>query len=761
MAVRKKQRTGVRRPSRIKTSCRLAVLRLESLEARVCPSTSRVYDPNGELTQITQTGSGPSPVSDVWNYAPHPTLTSITQTQNNGGGSTTSIAWNYPVNSTDSVTQTDTNADGSSEDFLWKSGFVSETDRDSKGNITLEIQIVYNNDGSVGSITQQQNNSNGSSVATEWDYGTNGLNTVSQKNYDANGAVSQVQTWNYGGNNLSFYQVYFPQNSGVDEEVVVNTDGSIVVGSWWPDGNPAFPIGYITVDLDHPDGSVNQQQVWQSDGSGNWTDYEKWGYANNVWTALAGWSSQANNGPLPVPPPELFSLPTSSTPGPLTTSSATGGITATSYQVTIQQPPQRQQGIGPAPVAPVPPTEEWVETNPPPNPVVPGQQFSIAFSAEGEDGTVDASYNGSATVAITPDAAGGAPQLFGSPNVQVVNGVVNFNVAIKVLGTYTFTVTSPEASGIGAVTSDLFDVATHPAPKLTVIAPSRPYNGQPFAPTLIATGTSGQPVNGSSTATYYAGSSVSGAPLATAPTDDGTYTAVVAFASTDPNYSNAVSKPATFSITPSPNELYVTAVYKDVLGRAVDDSGLAYWVRQIDIGTPISSVAASIAHSDEYYANFVIRPDYLKLLGRAADQAGVIYWTKQMDAGLTDQQLEAQFVASDEFFANAGGTNVKWIDAIYQLLLGREADASGESYWTGQLKSGVSRQQVAEDIAGSTENNTLLINSDYFHYLGRAADPGGLVYWLGQFTAGKTNEDVIAGFTGSAEYYQKNSAIPG
>ncbi|HVA50216.1 MAG TPA: DUF4214 domain-containing protein [Pirellulales bacterium] len=208
----------------------------------------------------------------------------------------------------------------------------------------------------------------------------------------------------------------------------------------------------------------------------------------------------------------------------------------------------------------------------------------------------------------------------------------------------------------------------------------------------------------------------------------------------------------------TPHQLYVTAVYHDVLGRAPDAGGLTYWSNLLDSGAAISSVAEAIAHSDEYYANFVIKPTYLKLLGRPADAAGVTYWTGQMDAGVTDQELEADLVSSAEFYNNAGGTNLAWIDAVYKLLLGRPADANGESFWTSQFAAGLTLNGAAQGIAGSQENNTQLINDDYFHYLGRPADTGGLNYWLAQFAAGKTNEDVIAGFTGSAEYYQEHSA---
>lgn len=218
---------------------------------------------------------------------------------------------------------------------------------------------------------------------------------------------------------------------------------------------------------------------------------------------------------------------------------------------------------------------------------------------------------------------------------------------------------------------------------------------------------------------------------------------------------DALAEQAAVQLTP--HQEYVIAVYHDVLGRSPDPGGLAHWTQQLDAGADIGGVADAIAHSDEYYTNFVIKPDYVKLLGRTADDSGVSYWTGQMDAGATDQQLEADLVSSDEFYKTAGGANIAWIDAVYKLLLGRTADPGGESYWSSQLAAGQTLNQVAQRIASSNENNTQLINDDYFHYLGRAADPGGLNYWLSQFAASQTNEDVIAGFTRAAEYYKEHT----
>jgi hypothetical protein len=260
---------------------------------------------------------------------------------------------------------------------------------------------------------------------------------------------------------------------------------------------------------------------------------------------------------------------------------------------------------------------------------------------------------------------------------------------------------------------------------------------------------------------------VSGSHLYAAP---GEMTAVVDICDKAPGTA-AGSASATIDVGDTPNRKYVAAVYQDVLGRAPDANGLGYWSQQLDHRTSIIRVAESIAHSAEYYANFVIKPDFLKLLGRQADDAGVTYWTQQMQHGLTDQELEARLIASDEFYAkaenfdpapDADDTSIAdtdritdWIDAIYKLLLGRTPDSGGEKYWSSQLDAGLSREEVALRIANSSENNTQLIKADFFQYLGRAPDPDGLKYWLGKFASGTANEDVIAGITGSTEFYKK------
>ena len=89
----------------------------------------------------------------------------------------------------------------------------------------------------------------------------------------------------------------------------------------------------------------------------------------------------------------------------------------------------------------------------------------------------------------------------------------------------------------------------------------------------------------------------------------------------------------------APQEQYVTAVYEEVMGQTPDAKGLAYWSQQLDPGAAISSVAKSIAHSD----------DYFHYLGRAADAGGLSYWLQQFSAGKTNEDLIAGFTGSAEY----------------------------------------------------------------------------------------------------------------
>ena len=205
----------------------------------------------------------------------------------------------------------------------------------------------------------------------------------------------------------------------------------------------------------------------------------------------------------------------------------------------------------------------------------------------------------------------------------------------------------------------------------------------------------------------------------------------------------------------TPNEYYVAEVYEDVLKRFADGGGLLYWSGLLDQGVPRAAVSDALLSSDEYLTNFVIGPAYEKYLGRAADAPGIQFWLGQMHQGLSDAGLAASLASSQEFYFNAGGgTNLGVVDALYRVVLGRNADGAGETYWVNQLAGGTSLYSVALGFAGSAEDRTTLINQTYFDLLGRDASAAELAQWLANFESGRaSNESLIANVAATDEYF--------
>ena len=109
----------------------------------------------------------------------------------------------------------------------------------------------------------------------------------------------------------------------------------------------------------------------------------------------------------------------------------------------------------------------------------------------------------------------------------------------------------------------------------------------------------------------------------------------------------------------------------------------------------------------------------------------------------------------------AGSTgNAAFLCSVYEHLLGRAPDAGGLASFEGLLAAGVSRAQVAYDIATSPEYRSDLVGFWYQFLLGRPADPGGLASWVGALNAGWSDQAVLEGIMGSAEFYTHAGGTP-
>lgn len=166
---------------------------------------------------------------------------------------------------------------------------------------------------------------------------------------------------------------------------------------------------------------------------------------------------------------------------------------------------------------------------------------------------------------------------------------------------------------------------------------------------------------------------------------------------------------------------------------------------------PTPAPATAPATTPDYTAQ--LQGLYHQYLNRDADQGGLDYFTNNLKSGQTLEDVANSIKASDEY---KGLQNTNAIQNLYHQYLGRDADQEGLNYWTNSLKNGQSLDQIASSFTKSDEFNQLNpqakdIEGLYNQYLERGSDAGGMQYYLNELKNGKTLDDVTKQISGSPE----------
>ncbi len=208
--------------------------------------------------------------------------------------------------------------------------------------------------------------------------------------------------------------------------------------------------------------------------------------------------------------------------------------------------------------------------------------------------------------------------------------------------------------------------------------------------------------------------------------------------------------------SPSPfgtDGTFVTQAFQDLLGRAPDAGGLAYWSEQLIQGTMTRSMVALGIEGSLEYLTVEVQQVYSQFLHRSVEPAALNTWTAFLQSGGTVQQLEAKIVGSNEYFQAHGGTDAGFLAGLYQDALGRKADPGGQASFGAELANGVSPGQVAAQVFSSAEFLQDVVQGIYQHFLHRSGDAGGVDSWVNDLQNGLAVDAVIAAFVGSQEYF--------
>ena len=99
-------------------------------------------------------------------------------------------------------------------------------------------------------------------------------------------------------------------------------------------------------------------------------------------------------------------------------------------------------------------------------------------------------------------------------------------------------------------------------------------------------------------------------------------------------------------------------------------------------------------------------------------------------------------------------STVKYLDAVYNLFVKRNATSTEDAKWADEVQSG-NRAAVTRALAVSDEWAGVRVNDLYRKVLGRDADSSGRAFWVGQIARGMRLEDVAASMYASDEYFKR------
>ena len=140
------------------------------------------------------------------------------------------------------------------------------------------------------------------------------------------------------------------------------------------------------------------------------------------------------------------------------------------------------------------------------------------------------------------------------------------------------------------------------------------------------------------------------------------------------------------------NLTFVTQTYRDLLHRAADPGGLAYFTSFLDNGAATRVQVALAMQSGTEFRTNEVQGLYGTFLKRQADASGLATYTGLLATTSTVEQVTAILAGSDEYFrTQGGGTNDGFLGALYQDVLQRPIDASGQAGYNQVLNAGTSR----------------------------------------------------------------------
>jgi hypothetical protein len=149
--------------------------------------------------------------------------------------------------------------------------------------------------------------------------------------------------------------------------------------------------------------------------------------------------------------------------------------------------------------------------------------------------------------------------------------------------------------------------------------------------------------------------------------------------------------------------------HQDYFLRIPDSGGLLFWINAYNSGWSLGAISDAFAGSDEFQQTYgslnngeFVNLVYQNILGRAPDPGGYAFWVGELNAGRwTRGQVMVGFSESAEY---RGLTfNDVYVTMIYVGMLRRSPEEAGFNFWVGYLDNGNSGLALIDGFLYSQE----------------------------------------------------------
>jgi hypothetical protein len=209
----------------------------------------------------------------------------------------------------------------------------------------------------------------------------------------------------------------------------------------------------------------------------------------------------------------------------------------------------------------------------------------------------------------------------------------------------------------------------------------------------------------------------------------------------------------------TPSQLFIGALYQDLLGRPIDASGQQI-AGQLTSGLLTRAQVVDLYLSSTEHRERQVREYYQQFLGREPSAGEVSGLVSLLATGY--DPVRTAMLGSAEYFASQGGsTPGGFVQSLFMDLLGRSPTTSEQSTYVNALTSGVTTSAIANQVVNSPESHDRLVAQYYMRYLDRPVDPVGATGFGALLNSGVDDPIVIRAILGSEEYFQNAVPEPG